>query len=141
MSYKPQKVKSNNIQMHIMLHKKQPIYSSPRRLAFAHREVVDKQVEEWLNDDIITPCVSEYASPVLLTTKKDGSPRLCIDYRRINRVIMKDKFSVPLIQDILDRLQDAKIFTTIDLKNGFFSRTCKRDQPKIYCFCHTQRAV
>ncbi|GFU95740.1 retrovirus-related Pol polyprotein from transposon 17.6 [Trichonephila clavipes] len=52
--------------------------------------------------------------------KKDGTTRLCVDYRRLNRKLVKDRFPLPLIEDVLDRLQEAKVYTTLDLKNGFF---------------------
>ena len=59
--------------------------------------------------------------PVVLVKKNDGSPRLCIDYRRLNKVIIKDRYPLALIEDLLDRLQNAKIFSTIDIKNGFLT--------------------
>ncbi|GFS99477.1 retrovirus-related Pol polyprotein from transposon 297 [Trichonephila clavipes] len=55
-----------------------------------------------------------------IVKKKDGKSRVCIDYRRLNRKLIKDNYPLPLIDDILDCLQNAKIFTTLDLKNGFF---------------------
>lgn len=66
--------KSTEVNINIILHKEQPIYANPHSLPFAHREIVDQQVQAWINDDIVKPCVLEYASPVVLTTKKDGSP-------------------------------------------------------------------
>jgi len=56
----------------------------------------------------------------VLVKKKDGSHRLCIDYRQLNKKIIKDRYPLPLIEDQLDRLQDATVFSTLDLKNGFF---------------------
>ncbi|GFT61157.1 hypothetical protein TNCV_3484271 [Trichonephila clavipes] len=52
--------------------------------------------------------------------QKDGSPRVCIDFRKLNRVLVKDHYPLPLIEDILDKLQDTRVFSTIDLRNGFF---------------------
>ncbi|GBM65246.1 Transposon Ty3-I Gag-Pol polyprotein [Araneus ventricosus] len=52
--------------------------------------------------------------------KKDGTARLCVDYRKLNRKLVKDRFPLPLIEDVLDKLQDAKVYSTLDLKNGFF---------------------
>ncbi|GFX10266.1 hypothetical protein TNCV_1866631 [Trichonephila clavipes] len=69
---------------------------------------------------IVRPSSSEYASPIVLVKKKDGTTRLCVDYRRLNRKLVKDRFPLPLIEDVLDRLQGAKVYTTLDLKNGFF---------------------
>ncbi|GFX72448.1 transposon Tf2-9 polyprotein [Trichonephila clavipes] len=57
---------------------------------------------------------------ILFVKKKDGTTRLCVDYRRLNRKLVKDRFPLPLIKDVLDKLQEAKVYTTLDLKNGFF---------------------
>jgi len=73
-------------------------------------------------------------SPVVSVKKKDGTPRLCIDYRRLNKIIVKDKFLLPLIEDILDRLQESCVFSTIDLKNGFFHVDVKKDSTKYTSF-------
>lgn len=66
------------------------------------REFVECQVKEWLEEDIVEPNNAEYSSPIVVTKKKDGSFRLCIDYRRINSIIVKDRYSLPLIEDVLD---------------------------------------
>ncbi|GFT76107.1 retrovirus-related Pol polyprotein from transposon 297 [Trichonephila clavipes] len=65
---------------------------------------------------VIEPCSSAYASQVLVVRKKDGSPRVCIDFRKLNRVLVKDHYPLPLIEDILDKLQDTRVFSTIDLR-------------------------
>ncbi|GFS89254.1 retrovirus-related Pol polyprotein from transposon 297 [Trichonephila clavipes] len=97
-----------------------PIYHSPRRLPFTERDIVDKQIDEWIQNGVIEPCSSAYASQVLVVRKKDGSPRVCIDFRKLNRVLVMDHYPLPLIEDILDKLQDTRVFSTIDLRNGFF---------------------
>ncbi|GFU12944.1 retrovirus-related Pol polyprotein from transposon 297 [Trichonephila clavipes] len=81
---------------------------------------VDAQVDEWVKNGIVEQCSSPYASQVVVVKKKEGKSRVCIDYRRLNRKLIKDNYHLPLIDDILDCLQNAKIFTTLDLKNGFF---------------------
>lgn len=73
-----------------------------------------------MRDGIIQPSLSEYTSPIVLVKKKDGTTRLCVNYRRINKVILKDRYPLPLIEDQLDLLQDGRVFSTIDLKNGYF---------------------
>ncbi|GFX89587.1 retrovirus-related Pol polyprotein from transposon 412 [Trichonephila clavipes] len=98
----------------------EPIFHKPRRLPFAERDIVDAQVDEWVKNGIVEPCSSPYASQVVVVKKKDGKSRVCIDYRRLNRKLIKDNYPLPLIDDILDCLQNAKIFNTLDLKNGFF---------------------
>ncbi|GFT54958.1 hypothetical protein TNCV_4492621 [Trichonephila clavipes] len=96
------------------------MYHSPRRLPFTERDIVNKQIDEWIQNGVIEPCSSAYASQVLVVRKKDGSPRVCIDFRKLNRVLVKDHYPLPLIEDILDKLQDTRVFSTIDLRNGFF---------------------
>lgn len=80
------------------------------------------------------PSLSEYASPVVLVKKKNGTYRLCVDYRRLNQKIIKNRYPLPLIDDQLDRLQGAKIFTTLDLKNGFFHVDVDEDSRKFTAF-------
>jgi len=73
-----------------------------------------------MRDGIIQPPLSEFASPVVLAKKKDNFIRLCVDYRQLNKKIVKDRYPLPIIEDQLDLLQNAKFFSTLDLKNGFF---------------------
>lgn len=82
--------------------------------------IIEKQVNDWIDEGIVEPCSSEYASPVVVAKKKDGCPRLCIDYRKLNRVMVRDKYPLPNIEDQIDRLAEVHIFSTIDLRNGFF---------------------
>ncbi|GFU23174.1 retrovirus-related Pol polyprotein from transposon 412 [Trichonephila clavipes] len=119
-TYTPKKTKTVNIEIDIALTDDEPIFHKPRRLPFAERDIVDAQVDEWVKNGIVEPCSSPYASQVVVVKKKDGKLRVCIDYRRLNRKLIKDNYHLPLIDDILDCLQNAKIFTTLDLKNGFF---------------------
>ncbi|GFW55956.1 transposon Tf2-6 polyprotein, partial [Trichonephila clavipes] len=78
---------------------------------------------EWTQKGIIEPCSSAYASKVLVVRKKDGSPRVCIDFRKLNCVLVKDHYPLPLIVGILDKLQDTRVFSTIDLRlTGYFRK-------------------
>ncbi|GFW48212.1 retrovirus-related Pol polyprotein from transposon 297 [Trichonephila clavipes] len=118
--YRPNKIKTTDIELSITVTDDKPIYHSPRRLPFTERDIVDKQIDEWIQNGVIEPCSSAYASQVLVVRKKDGSPRVCIDFRKLNRVLVKDHYPLPLIENILDKLQDTRVFSTIDLRNGFF---------------------
>lgn len=62
---------------------------------------------------------SPYASPVILVRKKDGSYRMCVDYRALNKITEKERYPLPVIQDLLDRLVDKKVFCCLDLANGY----------------------
>ncbi|GFX37338.1 uncharacterized protein K02A2.6-like [Trichonephila clavipes] len=105
-TYTPEK-KTVNIELDIALTDDEPIFHKPRRLPFAERDIVDAQVDEWVKNGIVEPCSSPYASQVVVVKKKDGKSRVCIDYRRLNRKLIKDNYPVPLIDDILDCLQNA----------------------------------
>ncbi|GFY17694.1 hypothetical protein TNCV_1074291 [Trichonephila clavipes] len=118
-NYEPKKTEMTNVSMRIILKDDIPVYQPARRLSFSENQDVNKQIDEWLEQGIVRPSSFEYASPIVLVKKKDGTTRLCVDYRRLNRKLVKDRFPLPLIEDVLDRLQGAKVYTTLDLKNGF----------------------
>ncbi|GFX72161.1 retrovirus-related Pol polyprotein from transposon 412 [Trichonephila clavipes] len=69
-----------------------------------------------------------------MVKKKDGSSRMCIDYRKLNQKLVKDKFTLPIIEDVLDTLQEAKVYSTLDLRNGFFHVDVDEDCRKYTSF-------
>lgn len=92
----------------------------PYRLAPIEREKVKEIINDLLNKRVIRESDSDFASPVLLVKKADGSDRLCVDFRALNQIVEKDRYPLPLIQDQLDKLGKAKYFISIDMKNGFY---------------------
>ncbi|MCO5555924.1 hypothetical protein L7F22_009468 [Adiantum nelumboides] len=90
------------------------------RVSAAQQKEIMSQVNELLEKELIQPCSSPFCSPVLLVQKKDGSWRMRIDYRALNKNIIKNRFPIPRIDDILDWLQEASLFSRIDLKSGLF---------------------
>ena len=79
-----------------------------------------KHLEELLDKGFIRPSTSPWGAPVLFVKKKDGSLRLCIDYRQLNRIIVKNKYPLPRIDDLLDQLKGANVFSKIDLRSGYW---------------------
>ena len=96
-----------------------PLSKSPYRMAPAEMAELKKQLEELLDKGFIRPSVSPWGAPVLFVKKKDGSFRLCIDYRGLNRVTVKNKYPLPRIDELLDQLRGAKWFSKVDLASGY----------------------
>ena len=71
-------------------------------------------------EKVIEPSISPWSSPVVLVKKKDGSTRFCVDYRLLNDVTKKDSCPLPRIDDTLDTLSESNLFSTIDLKSGYW---------------------
>lgn len=112
--------KVHDHEMVINLTTSQPIQCRPYRASHSDREVIRKMVNELLENNIIRESNSPYASPALLVSKKNGEKRLCIDYRQLNKITIKDKYPMPRIEDLVDRLQGCKYFTCLDLKSGYY---------------------
>ena len=83
------------------------VCENPRRLAQLEKEVVCKQIQEWHDEGIIQPSQSEYASPIVVVLKKDGSYRVCVDYCELNKKIVRDKFPMPNVEEQVDQLAEA----------------------------------
>jgi len=96
-----------------------PVRQSLRRQPFVLLPEIDAQVELMLQQGIIEPSMSEWASNVVMVRKKDGTPRFCVDYRAVNLKTRKDAYPLPLISESLDALGDAKWFSTFDLRAGY----------------------
>ncbi|KAL0540972.1 hypothetical protein IC582_020998 [Cucumis melo] len=108
-----------------------PISRAPYRMAPAELKELKVQLQELLDKGFIRPSVSPWGAPVLFVKKKDGSMRLCIDYRELNKVTVKNRYPLPRIDDLFDQLQGATVFSKIDLRSGYHQLRIKDgDVPK-----------
>ncbi|KAL0554084.1 hypothetical protein IC582_007995 [Cucumis melo] len=96
-----------------------PISRAPYRMAPAELKELKVQLQELLDKGFIRPSVSPWGAPVLFVKKKDGSMRLCIDYRELNKVTVKNRYPLPRIDDLFEQLQGATVFSKIDLRSGY----------------------
>ena len=91
-----------------------------------------EQLTQLINQGFIKPSVSPRTAPVLFNRKKDGTMRLCINYHGLNQATIKNKYPIPRIDELLDRLHGSHIFTKIDLKSGYYKIRIKEDDiPKM----------
>ena len=102
-----------------------------RRIVPGEFQEVRKHIEELERTKVIKPSQSPFASPVVIVRKKDGSIRLCVDYRKLNSRTVRDAYPLPRIEEALDVLGNAKYFTCLDLTSGYLQvRMAEKDQPK-----------
>jgi hypothetical protein len=85
------------------------------------------QLEELMKKGYIHPSVSPWGAPILFVKKKDGTLRLCIDFRQLNKATMKKKYPLPRIDDLFDQLRGEKIFSKIDLRSGYHQVRIKEE--------------
>lgn len=97
-----------------------PIKQHPRRVPIHLREEVDNLIGDMEKQGIIEECQSPWSAPMVLVKKRDGSVRICIDYRALNAKTLKDSFPLPRISDILDLVEGACWFSTLDLTSGYW---------------------
>src|SRR5438552_18222896 len=91
-----------------------------------------EQIQELLNKGFIRPSSSPWGALVIFVPKKDGTLRMCIDYRALNEVTIKNKYPLPRIQDLFDQLKGARFFSKIDLRSGYYQlKIHASDIPKI----------
>jgi hypothetical protein len=108
-----------------------PIAKRPYRMAPAELAELKKQLRELQQKGYIRPSSSSWGASVLFVKKKDGSMRMCVDYRSLNEVTIKNKYPLPRIDDLFDQLKGAKYFSKIDLRSGYHQLKIKNsDIPK-----------
>ena len=108
------------VQHHISTGNAAPIRQPPRRLPLAKKEEAEKAIQEMQKQNVIDPSSSPWSSPIVLVSKKDGSTRFCVDYRKVNEVTHKDSYPLPRIDDTIEALAGSRWFSTLDLKSGYW---------------------
>jgi len=105
----------------------QPIFRSPYKMAPVEQVELKKQIDELLAKGFIRPSVFPWAAPVIFVEKKDGTKRLCVDYRGLNQVTIKNKYPLPHIDALFDQLKGAKVFSKIHLQSGYHQLRIKEE--------------
>jgi hypothetical protein len=96
-----------------------PISKRAYRMDVKDLTKLKKKIEELLEKGFISPSPSPWVAPVLIVNKKDGSWRMCVDYRSLNEVTIKNKYLLSRIEDLFDQMRGAKVFSKIDLRSGY----------------------
>ncbi len=111
-----------------------PPAKAPYRMSHEELKELKVQLEELLAKRYIKPSKSPYGAPVLFVHKKDGTLKMCVDYRALNKATVKNRYPLPRIDDLFDRLSGAKVFSRIDLRSGYYQiRIAERDEEKTAC--------
>jgi transposase InsO family protein len=97
-----------------------PVHCQPYRAGPRAREAETQEVHRMLKEGVIEPAASEWASPVVLVPKPDGSMRFCVDYRKLNAITIRDTYPLPRMDECIDSLGDANVFTTLDCNSGYW---------------------
>jgi hypothetical protein len=108
-----------------------PIYKTPYRMATPELAELKEHIKELLEKGFIRPSTSLWGGPVIFVLKKDDTQRLCMDYRALNEVTVKNKYSLPRIDDLFNQLRGASVFSKTDLRSGYHQRKIREyDIPK-----------
>ena len=103
------------------------IVRTPYRISTPELQELKMQLKELLDLGLIRPSVSLWGAPVIFIRKKDGSWRLCIDYRQLNKATIKNQYPLPRIDDLFDQMKGATVFSKIDLRSGYHQLRIKED--------------
>ncbi|GJY79777.1 putative reverse transcriptase domain-containing protein [Tanacetum coccineum] len=111
-----------------------PVARAPYRLAPSELKELSDQLKELLEKGFIRPSSSPWGAPVLFVKKKDGSFRMCIDYRELNKLTVKNRYPLPRIDDLFDQLQGSSIYSKIDLRSGYHQLRIREEDIPITAF-------
>ena len=96
-----------------------PVAIPPYRFSLPELAQLKNQLDEMLELGFIRPSISPWAAPILFKKKKDESLRLCINYHGLNQVTIKNRYVIPMMDDLRDRIHGARLFSKIDLRSGY----------------------
>lgn len=96
-----------------------PVNIKPYRYNPTQNDAIERQVKEMLANGVIQQSSGPFASPLLLVKKKDGTWRFCVDYRQLNAITVKNKYPLPIVDELLDELHRAKWFAKLDMRSGY----------------------
>ena len=113
----------------------QPIKQRPYKNPLALQSNIDKQINDMLDAGIVSPSSSPWSSPMVIVPKRDGTHRICIDYRKFNKALVKDSYPLPIIEDIFATLGKSKFFSTLDLKSGYHQISIAPEDREKTVFC------
>ncbi|GKC14941.1 putative reverse transcriptase domain-containing protein [Tanacetum coccineum] len=111
-----------------------PVARAPYRLAPSEMKELSEQLKELLEKGFIRPSSSPWGAPVLFVKKKDGSFRMCIDYRELNKLTVKNRYPLPRIDDLFDQLQGSSVYSKIDLRSGYHQLRVREEDIPITAF-------
>ena len=97
-----------------------PSFRPPYRASPAQRELEKQEIQKMLEANVIEPSTSEWAAPIVFAPKKDGTLRFCVDYRKLNALTVRDSYPIPRMDECIDSLGDAEIFTSLDANSGYW---------------------
>ena len=117
--------------------KGKPIAQRSYRAPLLRRQLISDCVDDMVHQGIIRPSMSSWSSPVTIVPKADGTPRFCVDYRKLNAITPPDYYQLPFISSILDDIGQSKCFSTLDLKSGYWQIAIdEKSIPKTAFRCH-----
>ena len=102
------------------IHLVAPVRQKSYRIPYSKREVVREELDHMLQNGVIQPSTSPWASPIVLVQKKDGGVRFCVDYRKLNAVAKFDAYPMPRVEEIFEQIGRAEIISTLDLAKGYW---------------------
>jgi hypothetical protein len=115
-----------------------PIKQRPYRTPFAKEAIIKESIDKMQKMGIVENSDSDWASPIVLVKKSDGSERFCVDYRKLNEITVKDRFPMPSIESKLNKLHGCRYFTSLDCTSGYWQISVSERAKQLIAFASTQ---